>query len=149
MRFGSRKALKGRTYCGCGEKMKRLKRIEPVFVCEACGREISEQAVKEQVLEAIRRLPSREAEIRTMIESNAAALSSDDRYTGALARRRDWYLKNLLPGSGRLNYAAQCSDESDFRDRTRKRVNGWNDDMIVRLLARVVAGERVVFKGEA
>lgn len=148
MRFGSRTALKGRTYCGCGKKMKLLRRNEPVFACEGCGREAPESDVKAQVLAAIRALPDRESAIRDSIDANADAMNSEDPCTRALARRRDWYLHNLLAPEDRLVYRRECADEDDFRERTRRKVKGWNENSVVRILAKVVVGVEVVFKGE-
>ena len=146
MKFGSRTALMGRTVCGCGGRMKRLKRIEPVFVCEGCGKAAAERSVKRQVMDAIASLPAMWDRVERLIEENRAALDGGDHLARALAKRREWYLGNLLNYELTV-FDAACRDESDFRARTLRRISAWNDDSIVRILERVVVGEKVVFKG--
>ena len=147
-RFGSRMALNGRVYCPCGQRMRRLRRLEPVFVCDACGSVVPEAELKRQVLVAVDALPGRADHIRACIEENRPLLDSTDRMIRAEALRRDWRLKNLLPAAGVMGYSPDCRDEDDFRERTRRRVDGWNDDALARLLDRVVAGAWVRFKGD-
>ena len=142
--FGSRSALKGRTFCRCGESMRRLRRLEPVFVCKACSAEVTETDLKGQILAAISRLPQHHDQIRQIISS--LCLASPDRLERASARRREWALLNLLP-AGVPKYTPSCSTEADFRARTAKRTTEWDDNTIIRILERVVPGESVTFKG--
>lgn len=146
MKFGSRTALKGRTMCKCGAKMRRLRRNEPVFICEKCGVEYKEKTIKKQVLEAIYALPGFAEQIKILIEKNRFALESDDHFTRALAYRRGWYLGNLLENEMEA-FEAECREEDDFRARTATSIAAWNDDHIVRILEKVVVGEKTVFKG--
>ena len=147
MRFGSRSALKGRTFCACGARMKRLRRSEPVFLCETCGVEVRERDARRQVLAALAALPRHAEALDALIAQCRAARDDGDRLARALARRREWYLLNLRPAEGRTDFEAACADEDDFRARTAKRVSGWSDDAIVRLLERLVPGVVVIFKG--
>ena len=142
--FGSRSALKGRTFCQCGEPMRRLRRLEPVFVCKACGAEVTEATLKGQVLEAVARLPQHHNQIREMIAGLPVA--TPDRLERAKARRQEWFLLNLLP-AGVPKYTPSCSTEVDFRARTAKHAAEWNDDAIIRILDNIIPGESVSFKG--
>ena len=147
MRFGSRRALVGRTLCPCGGGMKRLRRIETVFTCPACGREVLEGALKRQVLDAVAALPAQAEEIHQLRRELAPALASEDPAVRAPARRKDWYLGNLLPQDGHVRHRPDCADVDDFRARTRRSAEFWNDGTINRLLDHVVAGVETVFKG--
>ena len=147
MRFGSRRALVGRTLCPCGGGMKRLRRIETVFTCPACGREVLEGALKRQVLDAVAALPAQAEEIHQLRRELAPALASEDPAVRAPARRKDWYLGNLLPQDGPVRHRPDCADVDDFRARTRRSAEFWNDGTINRLLDHVVAGVETVFKG--
>lgn len=147
MHFGSRTALKGRTVCTCGEKMKRLRRNEPVFVCASCGAMVLEKDVKKQVMDAVDALPLHRADITVLIAEARETLNDDEHFIRAMARRREWYLLNLLSSEGDMNTKAECVDEADFRTRTRRRIVAWNDDQIVRLLQVVIPGMKVTFKG--
>ncbi|MBR0407506.1 MAG: recombinase family protein [Clostridia bacterium] len=145
--FGSRMALKGRTWCPCGGGMKRLRRAEPVFKCNQCGMEIAEAALKRQVMEAVRTLPDQRAEIEARLDALNDALHSRSRQERAVAQRMEWRLHNLLPEGGTLLFTAACYDEQDFRARTGKRLTEWDDSALNRVLASVVAGTETAFHG--
>ena len=145
-RFGSRRALVGRTFCPCGLPMKRLRRAVPVWVCE-CGREAAEGDVKEQVLSAVLQLPDRQEDIRRLQSALSPALQSPDRLTRARAQRVQWQLENLLPPAVPPSLAPACDQEEDFRARTSRRLLEWDDDALLRILERVVVNDRVVFRG--
>ena len=73
-RFGSRKALIGRVWCpACEIRMERNRRQTAGFRCPACGLEISEAALKAQVMEAYFRLSEKRAEIEEKIAALDAA----------------------------------------------------------------------------
>ena len=146
-KFGSRRALWGRTFCPCGAKMRRLRRHTPAFGCPECAFAMAEDDLKRQVMEAVFALPRHADAVRAMIEQNRAALQAADRTEQALARQREWQLFNLLPCPSPTRFSAECADEADFRSRTARRLVEWSDDAVVRVLDRVVAGEKTVFKG--
>lgn len=147
MHFGSRMALKNRVYCSCGERLRRLRRNEPVFVCDVCGKEVLEKEIKEQVMKAVKALDQHSVEIQQLLKKNQEGLNSPDHLTRAMSLRREWYLLNLLPVNNGIIFEAACTDETDFRARTGRRINAWIDDEIVRILEKVVVGQTVSFKG--
>ena len=145
--YGSRKALKGRTWCPCGGKMALKRRKEPIFFCPVCGKEMTESALRQQVLEAYRGLSEKREEIEKKIVGLKPLLQSEDRKTRAMALRQEWKLRNLLPDLGMMEYCLACYDEEDFRARTSHPLTEWNDPSIVRILVRVVARRFVEFNG--
>jgi len=145
--FGSRKALRGRTWCACGGRMKHLRRLEGlVFKCPDCAAEWKETDLKRQVLVAAAKLPGKRAEIEKMINDLDGALHAEDRKERVEAQRREWQLKNLLPVEI-AGVTAACYDEADFRARTSYLTVSWSDNVMIRLLEKVVAGESVLFQG--
>ncbi len=147
--YGSRNALKGRTFCGCGGKMTRLRRKEDaVYKCSACAYEVPEAELRRQVMEALQVLPARRDEIEAKLDALETALKSNNRKNRAAAQRQEWRLRNLLPqDQGMMTYCAACYDEGDFRARTGKQTGEWSDSAMGRVLVKVVAGESVEFNG--
>ena len=142
--FGSREALKNRVFCRCGEQMKKLRRLAPVYRCDICKLEMPEADIKSRVMDAVRLLPQYKGEVESMI--SALPLKDADRAERAKAQRREWHLLNLLtPGQG--SYTPNCADEDDFRARTAKRITEWTDDALVRILEKVELDGTVHFKG--
>ena len=145
--FGSRKALKGRTFCSCGDLMVLRRRQVNVYRCLTCGAEVRESALRSQVMDAIRNLPAYRSEIESKIAALETDLASKDRRTRAMALRTEWRLRNLLEGNGMMEYCPACYDEEDFRARTNTKRTEWSDAAVVRVLVRVVAGVEVEFNG--
>ena len=145
--FGSRKALKGRTFCSCGAVMVLRRRQVNVYRCLTCGAEVTESALRSKVMDAIRNLPTHRSEIEEKIAALETDLASEDRRTRALALRTEWRLRNLLPDQGMMEYCPACYDEEDFRARTNTKRTEWSDDAVVRVLVKVVAGVEVEFNG--
>lgn len=145
--FGSRKALKGRTFCSCGAVMVLRRRQVNVYRCLTCGVEVTESALRSQVMDAIRNLPAHRNEIEEKIAALASDLASKDRRTRAVALRTEWRLRNLLPDHGMMEYCPACYDEEDFRARTNTKRTEWSDAAVVRVLVKVVAGVEVEFNG--
>ncbi|MBR3018881.1 MAG: recombinase family protein [Clostridia bacterium] len=147
--YGSRNALKGRTICGCGGKMTRLRRKEDaVYKCSACAYEVPEAELRRQVMAAFQVLPARRDEIEAKLDTLETELKSNNRKTRAAAQRQEWRLRNLLPqDQGMMTYCAACYDEGDFRARTGKQTGEWSDSAMGRVLVKVVAGESVEFNG--
>ena len=147
--YGSRKVLMGRTRCVCGESMRRMRRKEgAVFQCLRCRKEVQEMALKEQVMQAARELKSREDAVREKIEALHTELICEDRLRRCLAQKREWQLRNLLAISFDGTHTGACVQEDDFRVRTQKNTEGWNEDWLVRIVSCVQAGTRVVFCNE-
>ena len=160
--------------------MRRLRGSRPGFACN-CGNAVTEEDLKMQVLEAVRRLQDQEEEIRRRIDLFREKLGSEelaggskfddsafedgvsedsvpgDRSSEADARirwiraklaRKIWQLENLLPENGMPGLECACYLEEDFRARTGHEIGReWNEDALVRIVDRVIAGKEVRFKG--
>ena len=161
-RFGSRRALSGRTYCRCGGRMQRTRRKERVWRCKSCGFICHEQYPRQQLLEAIRLLPSCEEDIRRKWQALSARADQNqklpdlrdgqgdtaERLSRAEALRRQWQLGNLLPAQETCSFRAACSEEADFISRTAHRIREESsDDALIRILDRIIIGQETGFKG--
>ena len=141
--YGSRHVLNSRTFCQCGERMKRLRRSVPVFRCDACEMEFPEPDLQVLVMRAFGRIASEEVEKAVQ----CLPLDASDRLERARAQRSEWRLRNLVRHQGMTVPGAACYDEEDFRARTQHEINGWRDSILSRLVEKVVPGCEVVFCG--
>ena len=125
-----------------------MRRKEPIWLCKSCGKTCAPGDLQRQVTEAILKLPQMTDEINTKIDNLKGDLSSENRHVRAAALRREWQLKCLLPIEESVSWIPACYDETDFLARTSRRVSAfWNEEAVVRILSRVVAGEGTEFRG--
>ncbi|MBQ8161723.1 MAG: recombinase family protein [Clostridia bacterium] len=144
--FGSRYLLRGRTYCKCGTLMRGVGQRKTSWACDVCGVLWTEKEVKRQVGSAVERLPEREDEIRSRIAE--LELNGADQMKRSTAQREEWTLRNLLvEEKDRIIHMGDpddaCISEEDFRKRTREKDSAfW-----LRIVEKVVPGEKVCFRG--